>query len=51
MYSAVCRFLEEAWQLGREDWTHEMDTACKYGSLDVLIFLRDKTKHKPNALV
>lgn len=44
------RFLSEAHQFGREDWTHEIETASKYGNLEAFIFLSNKLIDPPSKL-
>ena len=43
-YISACSFLEEAWRFGREDWSHEIKTACRLGKLKAFIYLTAKTK-------
>ena len=47
----VCSFLEEVWEIGREEWSREIRTACECGNLDALLLLRSKSRDPPTELV
>ncbi|XP_065883624.1 transient receptor potential cation channel subfamily A member 1-like isoform X2 [Dysidea avara] len=40
-------FLEEVWEIGREEWSGEIRTACECGNLDALLLLRSKSRDPP----
>jgi len=47
----VGSFLEEVWEIGREEWSQEIYTACECGNLDALLLLRSKSRDPPTELV
>ena len=53
MYLCVhfCSFLHDAWEFGREDWSHEIETACRFGNVKAFIYLSSITADALTELV